>query len=76
MGDIGGPSEYCRAYETINPVIGFGVEVVGSGVWVFDTTSSVAGGTIESNISLVDPTIQFSRTKKRLVEWGASFTID
>jgi len=30
----------------------------------FDTASSVTGGTFESNISLVDPTIQFSRTKK------------
>ena len=29
----------------------------GSGVSDFDTTSSVAGGTFESNISLVDPTV-------------------
>ena len=47
-----------------------------SGVSYFDTTSSVVGGTFESNISLVDPTIQFSRTEKRLVEWGVSFTAD
>ena len=46
----------------------------GSGVLDFDTTSSVAGGTFVSNISLVDPTIQFSRTEKRLVEQGVSFT--
>ena len=46
----------------------------GSGVSDFDTTSSVIGGTFESNISLVDPAIQFSRTEKRLVEWGVSFT--
>ena len=45
------------------------------GVSDFDTTSSVTGGTFKSNISLVDPTIQFSRTEKRLVEWGVSFTI-
>ena len=32
------------------------------------------GGTFKSNISLVDPTIQFSRTEKQLVEWGVSFT--
>ena len=42
----------------------------GSGVSDFDTTSSVAGGAFKSNISLVDPTVQFSRTEKRLVEWG------
>ena len=47
-----------------------------SGVSDFDITSSVIGGTFESNISLVDPTIQFSRTEKRLVEQGVSFTID
>ena len=47
-----------------------------SGVSDFDTTSSVIGGTFESNISLVDPTIQFSRTEKRLVEQGVSFTAD
>ena len=42
----------------------------------FDTTSSVVSGTFKSNISLVDPTIQFSRTEKRLVERGVSFTAD
>ena len=45
-----------------------------SSVSDFDTTSSVVSGTFKSNISLVDPTIQFSRTEKRLVEWGVSFT--
>ena len=40
----------------------------------FDTTSSVIGGMFKSNISLVDPTIQFSRTEKQLVEQGVSFT--
>ena len=48
----------------------------GSGVSDFNTTSSVAGGTFESNISLVDPTVQFSRTEKQLVERGVSFTAD
>ena len=48
----------------------------GSGVLDFDTTSSVTGGMFESNISLVDPTVQFSRTEKRLVERGVSFTAD
>ena len=48
----------------------------GSGVSDFDTTSSVVDGTLKSNISLVDPTIQFSRTEKRLVERGVSFTTD
>ena len=47
---------------------------MGSGVSDVDTTSSVIGGTFESNISLVDPTVQFSRTEKRLVERGVSFT--
>ena len=47
-----------------------------SGASYFDTTSSVDGGTFESNISLVDPTVQFSRTGKQLVEWGVSFTAD
>ena len=47
-----------------------------SGASDFDTTSSVDGGTFESNISLVDPTVQFSRIEKRLVEWGVSFTAD
>ena len=47
-----------------------------SGVSDFDTTSSVIGGTFESNISLVDPAVQFSRTEKQLVEWGVSFTTD
>ena len=47
-----------------------------SGASDFDTTSSVDGGEFESNISLVDPTIQFSRTEKRLVERGVSFTTD
>ena len=42
----------------------------GLGISDFDTTSSVNGGTFKSNISLVDPTIQFSRTEKQLVEWG------
>ena len=42
----------------------------------FDTTSSVNGGTFESNISLVDPTVQFSRTEKRLVKQVVSFTAD
>ena len=36
----------------------------GSGVLDFETTSSVTGGVFESNISFVDPTIQFSRTVK------------
>ena len=40
----------------------------------FDTTSSVIGGMFKSNISLVDPTIQFSRPEKQLVEQGVSFT--
>ena len=48
----------------------------GSGILDFDTTSSVAGGMFKSNISLVDPTIQFSRTEKQLVKWGVSFTTD
>ena len=48
----------------------------GSGVSDFDTTSSVIGGTFKSNISLVDPTVQFSRTEKQLVELGVSFTTD
>ena len=47
-----------------------------SGVLDFDTTSSVVGGTFVSNISLVDPIIQFSRTEKQLVEWGVSFTVN
>ena len=48
----------------------------GSGVSDVDTTSSVVGGTFKSNISLVGPTVQFSRTEKRLVERGVSFTAD
>ena len=48
----------------------------GMGVSYFDTISSVVGGTFKSNISLVDPTVQFSRTEKQLVEWGVSFTAD
>ena len=47
-----------------------------SGVLDFDTTSSVAGGTFQSNISLVDPSIQVSRTEKQLVEQGVSFTVN
>ena len=47
-----------------------------SNVSDFDTTSSVVGSTFESNISLVDPTVQFSRTEKRLVERGVSLTAD
>ena len=47
-----------------------------SGASDFDTTSSVDGGKFESNISLVDPTLQFSRTEKQLVERGVSFTAD
>ena len=39
-----------------------------SGVLDFDTTSSVIGGTFESNISLVDPTVQFSRTEN---DWSS-----
>ena len=41
-----------------------------------DTTSSVTGDTFQSNISLVGPTVQLSRTEKQLVEWGVPFTID
>ena len=48
----------------------------GLGVSDFDPTSSVIGGMFESNIYLVDPTVQLSRTEKQLVEQGVSFTAD
>ena len=65
--DIGGPPKYLvlKALYCVS---------ASSGVSDFDTTSSVTGGTFESNISLVDPTTQFSRTEKQLVKWDVSFT--
>ena len=74
--DIGGPPKYLvskasRIHFSLSDCVSAGL-----GVSDFDTTSSVTGGTSESNISLVDPTIQSSRTEKQLVEQGVSFTAD
>ena len=64
----------CRSSEILFSVSD-GV-LVGLDISDFDTTSSVIGSTFESNISLVDPTVQLSRTEKQLVERGVSFTAD
>ena len=72
--DIGGPPKYLVLKGLEDLLFPFGLCVASLGVLDFDTTSSVIGGTFKSNISLVDPTIQFSRTEKRLVERGVSFT--
>ena len=62
--DIGGPPKYLvskasRIHFSLSDHVSASL-----GALDFDTTSSVDGGTFESNISLVDPTVQFSRTEK------------
>ena len=73
--DVGGPPKYLVSKGLEDLLFPFHVSA-SLGVSDFDTTFSVVGGTFESNISLVDPTVQFSRTEKRLVKWGVSFTAD
>ena len=71
--DIGGPPKYLVS-KGLEDSLSLSDRVsAGSGVSDFDTTSSVVGGTFKSNISLVDLTVQFSRTEKRLVERGCVF---